>query len=145
MTGNNHTLDCPCGWCSGGYRGSSEAAPYWNLVGREWCSDKPPKLASYIDANAVCPYCKCRVYFYRSPNGGAVFFDSLGPPWPKHPCTNKYNLEENKPKIEKPGQSSYFFEKKSINGWSPLVYKKIDRDSNTDRILTRIIHPGWRM
>jgi hypothetical protein len=28
------------------------------------------------------------VYFYQSPYGGRVFFDELGPPWPKHPCTD---------------------------------------------------------
>jgi hypothetical protein len=29
------------------------------------------------------------VIFYRSPYDGRVFFDPpLGPPWPKHPCTN---------------------------------------------------------
>jgi hypothetical protein len=28
------------------------------------------------------------VYFYQSPSGGKVFFDELGPPWPKHPCTD---------------------------------------------------------
>jgi hypothetical protein len=28
------------------------------------------------------------VFFYQSPYGGRVFFDSLGPPWPKHPCTD---------------------------------------------------------
>ncbi|WP_097010311.1 hypothetical protein [Pseudodesulfovibrio profundus] len=30
------------------------------------------------------------VFYYQSPNGGRVFFDELGPPWPKHPCTVKY-------------------------------------------------------
>ena len=25
---------------------------------------------------------------YQSPNGGRVFFDDLGWPWPKHPCTD---------------------------------------------------------
>jgi hypothetical protein len=29
-----------------------------------------------------------QVYYYESPYGGRVFFDSLGPPWPKHPCTS---------------------------------------------------------
>jgi hypothetical protein len=32
--------------------------------------------------------CGDRVFFYQSPNGGRVFFDHLGWPWPKHPCTD---------------------------------------------------------
>jgi hypothetical protein len=43
---------------------------------------------SYINPNARCPVCGCAVYFYQSPYGGRVFFDELGPPWPKHPCTD---------------------------------------------------------
>src|SRR5580698_4295669 len=43
---------------------------------------------SYINPNARCPVCGAFVYFYQSPYGGRVFFDELGPPWPKHPCTD---------------------------------------------------------
>lgn len=43
---------------------------------------------SYINPNATCPVCGAAVYFYQSPYGGRVFFDELGPPWPKHPCTD---------------------------------------------------------
>ncbi len=43
---------------------------------------------SYVNPNARCPVCGCAVYFYQSPYGGRVFFDELGPPWPKHPCTD---------------------------------------------------------
>jgi hypothetical protein len=32
--------------------------------------------------------CGEQVFFYQSPSGGRVFFDHLGPPWPKHPCTD---------------------------------------------------------
>jgi hypothetical protein len=42
---------------------------------------------SYTNPNAKCPVCGALVYFYQSPSGGRVFFDDLGPPWPKHPCT----------------------------------------------------------
>lgn len=43
---------------------------------------------SYVNPNARCPVCGAAVYFYQSPYGGRVFFDELGPPWPKHPCTD---------------------------------------------------------
>src|SRR6266705_4741986 len=43
---------------------------------------------SYVNPNTHCPVCGAEVYFYQSPSGGRVFFDELGPPWPKHPCTS---------------------------------------------------------
>ena len=32
-----------------------------------------------------CLKCGADVYFVRH-NGGSVWFDELGPPWPVHPC-----------------------------------------------------------
>lgn len=46
-------------------------------------------FASYTTPNARCPDCGQSVFFYQSPHGGRVFFDELGPPWPKHPCTDR--------------------------------------------------------
>ena len=43
---------------------------------------------SYVNPNAKCPVCGRSVFFYQSPEGGRVFFDESGPPWPKHPCTD---------------------------------------------------------
>lgn len=43
---------------------------------------------TYTIPNARCPVCGAEVFFYQSPFGGRVFFDELGPPWPKHPCTD---------------------------------------------------------
>lgn len=45
---------------------------------------------SYLYPNAKCPNCYKPVYFLKLSNGGRVFFDEIGPPWPKHPCTD-YN------------------------------------------------------
>ena len=43
--------------------------------------------STYVTPNAECPVCGAAVFFYRNGNGSRVFFDELGPPWPKHPCT----------------------------------------------------------
>lgn len=51
-------------------------------------SSSSTTLTSFVDPNARCPVCGDRVFFYRSPYNGRVFFDELGPPWPKHPCTD---------------------------------------------------------
>ena len=45
--------------------------------------------ATFVNPNARCPECRAQVFFYQSENGGRVFFDELGPPWPKHECTSR--------------------------------------------------------
>lgn len=42
----------------------------------------------FVDPNAVCPVCGQSVYFYSNNFGSRVFFDELGKPWTKHPCTD---------------------------------------------------------
>lgn len=39
--------------------------------------------------NATCPVCGASVYFYSNSHGSKVYFDDLGPPWPKHPCMDR--------------------------------------------------------
>lgn len=84
MTGHNHYASCTCGWCL-------------NLGGRRrsgvlYSSGGSPAAfrtyESFTNPNATCPVCGAAVFFYQSPSGGRVFFDELGPPWPKHPCTD---------------------------------------------------------
>lgn len=73
--GNNHRPGCTCGW--GGVfhgLGLGTGDHYWG------------RADSYTNPNARCPRCFARVFFYRSPDGGSVYFDNPGPPWPKHPC-----------------------------------------------------------
>lgn len=44
--------------------------------------------ASFTVPNAICPVCGAQVFFYQNDFGSRVYFDDLGPPWPKHPCTD---------------------------------------------------------
>lgn len=39
--------------------------------------------------NALCPVCDAPVYFVRPANGGSIWLDAMGPPWPKHPCMDE--------------------------------------------------------
>jgi hypothetical protein len=55
--------------------------------------------SSYVTPNATCPVCGETVFFYQAPSGGRVFFDDLGWPWPKHPCT------DNQQKVGRPHRS----------------------------------------
>lgn len=92
----NHPSDCDCGW-GGVYHSNMSGYELWNpkahkgnFVGRkikDFQFDKS-NPRSYTIRNSYCPVCGEEVYFYRSENDGRVFFDELGPPWPKHPCTD---------------------------------------------------------
>lgn len=42
----------------------------------------------FVNPNASCPVCGQPVYFYANEHGSRVFFDELGKPWTKHPCTD---------------------------------------------------------
>ena len=67
-------------------------------------------FGSYVNPNAKCPECGKQVFFYQSESGGKVYFDELGPPWPKHVCTDNYR----KTKVSSSWLSS---------GWKPCILK----------------------
>jgi hypothetical protein len=46
------------------------------------------EFARFVNPNANCPICNEPVFYYQNEFGSRVFFDELGPPWPKHPCTD---------------------------------------------------------
>lgn len=81
----------PSGSCSGrggGYDGGRGYSSVRSTSDGEVFEFPFITYPSYVNPNARCPVCGCAVYFYQSPYGGRVFFDELGPPWPKHPCTD---------------------------------------------------------
>lgn len=78
----NHSPECTCGWGGQGSTSRPHSAP------RPAVSINLNLLDSYTIPNASCPVCGISVFFYVSPHGGRVFFDDLGPPWPKHSCTD---------------------------------------------------------
>lgn len=45
----------------------------------------------FVNPNSSCPVCKKSVFYYENSFGSKVYFDFLGPPWPKHFCTNREN------------------------------------------------------
>ncbi len=72
---------------------------------------------SVTNPNASCPVCGASVFYYQNNYGSRVFFDELGPDWPKHPCTDngKYKYSPQKRKTE--NRKTYAWE---LNGWTPL-------------------------
>ena len=124
--GNNHRPGCNCRW-GGVFHGLGLhlGSGYWS------------KSESYTTPNAPCKTCGKRVFFYRSPHGGSVYFESLGPPWPKHPCMG------SRDKIGKHGSTNTIkttpFWKKE--GWHPLSLESVrDHRSNESVIVLTLIN-----
>ena len=81
---------------------------------------------SFTIPNASCPECGEPVFFYANDYGSRVFFDELGPPWPKHPCTD-LKADSVIPKGARRGRrvkEEYSWES---DGWHPFCIKKIRR------------------
>jgi hypothetical protein len=53
-------------------------------------------LEAFNDPNALCPVCGATVFYYQNSSGSRVFFDDLGWPWPKHPCTDNPAAQSGK-------------------------------------------------
>lgn len=93
----NHPVGCRCGWGGKGHAGrtygaTSSARSFGavaNLRYREL-------FDAYTTPKARCPVCGAKVFFYQSEAGGRVYFDELGPPWPKHPCTDSSGHKSTK-------------------------------------------------
>jgi hypothetical protein len=95
MPGYNHYSWCMCGWC---YKtGSNGYSPRRIAIDFDrWSAEKSLARAGadiswsacFIQPNASCPVCDAKVYYYQNQFGSRVFFDEIGWPWPKHPCTD---------------------------------------------------------
>lgn len=78
----NHPANCGCGW-GGEYHGGI-ASPVSAAARVEGLRPDGTSGAG-LCWNAVCPVCQADVFFVRH-NGGCVWLDDLGPPWPRHGC-----------------------------------------------------------
>ncbi|WP_226699437.1 hypothetical protein [Qipengyuania gaetbuli] len=82
-------------------------------------------MSSLTVPNAKCPVCGDQVFFYWNDKGSRVFFDDLGPPWPKHPCTD--NPAPSGPRVRvKPPAPEYTPWRDA--GWIPAIYEKSKRE-----------------
>lgn len=94
MTGYNHPISCTCGWCvnTGRIRinRSEVNASYLIHEAKSFLQRNGARSVAgcYVNPNAKCPVCGAAVFFYANAAGSRVYFDDLGPPWHKHPCTD---------------------------------------------------------
>ena len=84
----NHHPDCNCGWGGVNY-GSANSLPWATYPSVLRLHTDWGRWSSYTIPNVRCWDCGEAVFFHRSPNGGSVLFDALGPPWPIHLCFEK--------------------------------------------------------
>lgn len=83
MPGHNHYPNCSCGWCRGGNWGGVRSRTAYSCLPA--AGTKTSWACDDFCHPTRCPRCRSLVYFVRH-NGGSVWFDELGPPWPKHAC-----------------------------------------------------------
>lgn len=129
----NHSAGCRCGWGGEGHLGQSGSSNFGVRATTNGASE--PSYHSYINPSARCPECKAPVFFYQSPYGGRVYFDELGPPWPKHPCTSNVpssTIRRNTLEMI-PSQVDYQWQKE---GWKPFacMYVRTTDTHNQTRI-----------
>jgi hypothetical protein len=128
----NHPRNCHCGWGGDGHLGrggpsgpvSDGPRLFSTLVKARYLEE----AKGYTTPNALCPVCRAPTFFYQSSEGGRVFFDALGPPWPKHPCTDVASAPnvhlQSGPTRVRPGNnlpakpSSYPWQRGS---WTPFI------------------------
>lgn len=130
--GSNHSYSCNCGW--GGVfhgLGLAEGGRYWQ------------RAESYTVPNARCRECRAHVFFYQSPFGGKVYFDSLGPPWPKHSCSQVHRYGGAAPSWPAPGgrprqgigPASQPPRIRVAEGWWPILCSAIRTDTHHPEIV----------
>jgi len=117
----NHSEDCRCGWGGDGHLG--QRTLFTSLVQPSILFKTYRELLlGFTNPNAKCPECGDPVFFYSSPHGGRIFFDELGPPWPKHPCTDRGRpITLTSINSNEPGLISEFVN----SGWSPFLCQDI--------------------
>ena len=68
------------------------------LISTSFCQIEASAIMTSIHGkhcNAVtwltaCPGCKKKIFFFHCDCGSKVFFDELGPPWPRHDCETSW-------------------------------------------------------
>ncbi len=130
----NHPPSCMCGWGGEGHAGRRTSSSSDN----HWVPPINLSYESFTNPNASCPVCGSPVFFYRSPEGGSVFFDELGPPWPKHPCTNNSSVPARLSRYQdiQPSRKIDWRNK----GWAPM---ELRFEFPVDKYFCRI-HGIWK-
>nr|CAD6602630.1 hypothetical protein RFYW14_01175 [Pseudorhizobium flavum] len=161
MTGHNHYSNCTCGWCVNYGRAKRISTDY-----RQDFRVRDAKLllkqraansfsGCFVNPNAKCPECGDPVFFYANSAGSRVFFDHLGPPWPKHWCTDRSVRARRtaivysaNPSLRDRGETKellaaantvgmlrhHIFGNRSHKDWTLVVVQAVDRRGKENRV-----------
>lgn len=141
----NHSPGCRCGWGGEGYTGRGHSNSPLPPAFDRALAPKYRSHSGYTNPNATCPVCGAAVFFYQSADGGRVFFDELGPPWPRHPCTDTSGRRSaaygaffvlGAEALEETTQESW-----SSASWKPFIYDDFSEIGQLNRPL--VIHGEW--
>jgi hypothetical protein len=158
MPGHNHYSRCTCGWCVKQRGGSIQPFNLRVMDAVKFLDNSRVRSLRqcYVNPNAICPVCGTGVYFYANRFGSRVFFDELGPPWPKHPCTDNprrradFHAESRpRPSRRARGSAMELVEAASLSGmaigklfgqrrrdeWSPAVVISVERKGDENRVV----------
>lgn len=133
MPGHNHYSSCTCGWCLK-RKGLSRA-----IQPKPW-QHPLVTLDQVTIPNAKCPVCGDSVYFYWNYLGSRVYFDDLGPPWPKHPCTD--NSVEPRPSRLRDESAETGSIRWRDAGWIPAIHDKSKRQEDWNVLYLRLLDTG---
>jgi hypothetical protein len=137
----NHSYSCRCGWGGKGHLGRGTKWDASNKVNSFTLKTYRELLISFTNPNAHCPVCQASVFYYQSPFGGRVFFDALGPPWPKHPCTSQsLTFRAVKTIAVDFNQQTLLPTSVSTDGWMPFlceIYESLSSDKTIKKV------EGW--
>jgi hypothetical protein len=111
-----------------------------------------PYSSRWQKPNAQCPVCGAAVYFWSNAEGSRVYFDEMGPPWPKHPCTDTrlhsfgsgVGLSSRYKTRSVSGQAAYAFEFRQRYATAPAQAYEIEDvrwDGNASWLHVRRV--GW--
>lgn len=120
------------------------------------------KQGCFVNPNARCPVCSKPVFFYSNQYGSRVYFDDLGPPWPKHPCTDNpvrkivdsqnWGAISKRPKgltielIENANIAGLFHRKeygqRKIGEWTLLLIEEVLRDQKKNILKAIFLDSG---
>lgn len=159
MPGHNHYASCTCGWCvqyaRNRFRTSAALLSADLYSARRFLREHGVRRyisACFVNPNAKCPECGAQVFYYENAHGSRVFFDHLGPPWPKHPCTDrrsattKVTAQCARPERRRRGLSLELLEavQKVVAGFEGHQAPDDNEDGWVLLCVTAVERTGWR-
>ncbi len=165
VTGYNHYPDCTCRWCVNHGRSRLDRVQLRNNLRRYdalsylKANSANSNAGCYVNPNARCPVCGTAVFFYSNHFGSKVYFDDLGPPWPKHPCTDnpRRPIESTGSLVGKPLRRANGLTQELLSAartagllrssasqrapqeWQLMVVVSIDRTGNKNTVLAEFL------